>query len=71
MFKNDLEYCSVPIVDPATGKVREDMESLANRITVVRIQSISDMDQTHTIVLLNVAINDEKVWLVSVFHLDL
>ena len=63
-----MEYCSEPIVDESTGKVREDMADLANRITVVRIQTLADEDQLHTIALLNVALPNNKVYIVSCFE---
>lgn len=60
LFKNDLELCSRPIVDVETGKVSEDMEKLANSISVVRLQTVSDMDEVHIVALLNVGL-EEKV----------
>ena len=60
LFTTDLEYCSAPIVDPATGKVAEDMEDLSKRISVVRIHTFAEADEVHTIAVLNVAY-DEKV----------
>ena len=65
MFTNDLEYSSVPIVDPTTGKVSEDMEELSKRISVVRIHNFAEADEVHTVVVLNVTY-DEKVWKIHV-----
>lgn len=56
---NNLELASVPIVDASTGKVAEDMELLANAISVVRVQSIDNGDDGHTVAVLNVGLKDK------------
>ena len=44
------------------------MADFANRINVVRIQTLADEDQLHTIALLNVALPNNKVYIVSCFE---
>lgn len=36
------------------------MEDLANRMTVVRIEDFSEMDDAHYLALINIAISEEK-----------
>ena len=40
--------------------MRKDMEDLANRMTVVRIEDFSEMDDAHYLALINIAISEEK-----------
>ena len=44
------------------------MADFANRINVVRIQTLADEDQLHTIALLNVALPNNKVYILSCFE---
>lgn len=44
------------------------MADFANRINVVRIQTLADEDQLHTIALLNVALPNNKVYIISCFE---
>ena len=59
-FVHNVEYASEAIRNEETGEVRKDMEDLANRMTVVRIEDFSEMDDAHYSALINVAISDEK-----------
>lgn len=48
------------IRDDETGEVKKDMEDLANRLTVIRADSVSDMDDAHYLTVINIAISEEK-----------
>ena len=40
--------------------MRKDMEELANKMSVVRIEDFSEMDDSHYLALINIAISEEK-----------
>lgn len=60
LFVHNLDYASEAIRNEETGEVRKDMEDLANRMTVVRIENFSEMDDAHYLTLINIAISEEK-----------
>ena len=60
LFTHNLDCVSEVIRDDGTGEVKKDMEDLANKLTVVRSDSISDMDDAHYLTIINIAISEEK-----------
>lgn len=60
LFTHNLDCVSEVIRDDETGEVKKDMEDLANKLTVVRSDSISDMDDAHYLTIINIAISEEK-----------
>ena len=60
LFTHNLDCVSEVIRDDETGEVKKDMEDLANKLTVIRSDSVSDMDDAHYLTIINIAISEEK-----------